>query len=72
MNTGELIVERADAQELKDIKMGKWGIERVTQEAQKLFKEMEKAKDESPLPEHIDFDRVNDLVVEILSDYLVA
>ena len=66
LKTGELVVERPDRAELIEIKTGKWSIEKVKRVANDLFREMENAFKNSPLPENPDFEAVNELVVEIL------
>ncbi len=69
LETGELIVERPDAEELKQIKLGGWKIDRVRREADKWFKKMEDAYNNSKLPAQINAERVHRLVVEINYDY---
>lgn len=69
LKTGELIVERPDAEELKQIKLGAWKIDKVKREADKLFKEMEDAYKASKLPAQVNAEKVHRLVVEINYDY---
>jgi len=69
MRTGKLVVERPDAEELKQIKLGAWSIDKVKRVASDLFKEMESAKNESKLPESVDAELVNALTVEITSTH---
>jgi len=66
LKTGELEVERHDAEELKEIKSGKWLIERVQREAEKLFKELDATAEKSGLPEFPDYERINDLMTTII------
>ena len=69
LETGELIVERPDAEELKQIKLGAWSIEKVKREADKLFKKMESAMNNTKLPDGVDSEMIHRLVVEINHDY---
>ncbi len=66
LKTGELNVERPDKEELIQIKTGQWSIERVKTEADRLFKDMEAAYNESKLPECPDIEAIDDLVQRIL------
>lgn len=69
--TGELQVYRTtDAQEIRDIKSGKWSLDQVKAEAEKLFAEAKILKDQSPLPAEPDLDTIDILVQEVhLSAY---
>jgi len=69
LKTGELLVERPDAEELKQIKLGMWTIEKVKKEADKLFKEMKTAFNESKLPQQANFEKIHRLTVEITEEY---
>jgi len=68
LKTGELIVDRTgiDAEKLIEIKTGKWTLEQVHIELDRLFKIAEEEKAISPLPEGINEDKINRLCVEIL------
>ena len=67
---GELNVWRCDAQQLIDIKTGKWTLTEVQQAAEGLFARMENTKDHTSLPEHPDENAINELCVEIVSGVL--
>jgi len=69
LTDGQMKVWREDANELKEIKQGKWSKERVKSEASKLFTKAEEAHLNSPLPEYPDTQLINDLLVEIYKDY---
>ena len=68
LKTGELVVERPDANELKQIKLGQWKIEKVKAEAVKLFEQIDDALEHSTLPDEVDKDAVDKLVQEIQYD----
>lgn len=71
LQTGELTIFRVDdAEILKEIKTGKWSLERVKKEAEKLFKAAEIAFATSTLPELPDYDKAEELVTTILYDYI--
>lgn len=66
--TGEVNVWRGDidAQELLDVRNGKWTIEQVAEEAERRFGRYQEAKETSPLPEEADADKVNELCLAIM------
>jgi predicted nucleotidyltransferase len=64
--SGELNVYREDAYELKDIKMGKWSLEKVLAESDRLFKLAQEAYIRSTLPNSPDLVRAATLLEEIL------
>lgn len=66
LREGELHVAREDAAQLLEIKRGGWTLERVQEEADRLFKRAEAAYDECKLPVQPDTGRVNELVVSLL------
>ena len=70
LSTGELNVERPDADELIRIKQGEWGLNKVKDEATKLFAEIEDAYNKSALPDRPNIDAINKLQQEILLDSL--
>jgi predicted nucleotidyltransferase len=62
LNTGEMVVERLDdAEELLDIKRGRWSLEKVKDHAEALFAEAEKAHQRSSLPPEPDYARIDRL-----------
>ncbi|HLG16123.1 MAG TPA: nucleotidyltransferase domain-containing protein [Blastocatellia bacterium] len=66
---GDLYVERADAEQLLAIKRGEWPLERVKEEAERLFRLAEEAYVRSSLPPKPDSKKAEDLCVEIVSKY---
>jgi len=67
---GKLNVFREDAPMLLEIKRGGWSLEDVKAEAKKLFGLADEAYVRSVLPNEPDYDKVNELVMRILKDYL--
>ena len=65
--TQEFTVYRPDAQELIDIKTGKWTLHQVQQEAERLFKTGEELfqKHKHNFPEEVDKNKVNKLLLEM-------
>lgn len=55
-----------DAQELIDIKSGKWSLELVKVEAERLFDKAEELFKTANLPKEVDYDRIERLVVDII------
>lgn len=72
LNTGEMIVYRPDAQELLDIKLGRWSLEKVKEHSKQLFEEIREARDKSPLPEGPDREGAEKLLISIVRDSLYA
>lgn len=69
LNEGELYVMRKDAVQLLEIKIGKWTLEQVKTEADRLFKRAEDAYDRSTLPSKPDREKVNKLCYEMFQSY---
>ena len=70
LKDGELYVKREDAPQLLDIKHGKWTLEQVKGEADRLFKLSEEIYLKSTLPKEPDFKKVNKLLCEIINSFL--
>jgi hypothetical protein len=71
LKTGEMTVYRtADADELLDIKRGKWTLERVKAHADELFQAAKAARDASTLPEQPDCDGAERILVQIVKSRL--
>lgn len=69
--TGRLQVYRTeDAEELKAIKRGDWGLDDVKREAARLFAAFEAARATSPLPEHPNTEGANALLVSLHREVL--
>lgn len=67
LTEGVMHIERTqDAEQLLDIKRGKWTLDEVKKEANRLFISCEQAYIHSPLPAVADSDRINDLCITIL------
>lgn len=68
LQTGELIVDRGgyDATELLEIKHGEWTLDQVKEEAERLFRKAEEARDHSPLKLRPDPAEVNRLCIELV------
>jgi uncharacterized coiled-coil protein SlyX len=66
---GELHVERADAENLLSIKRGEWSMEKVKEEAERLFKLAEEAYVRSSLPPKPDIQHAEKLCMKIISLY---
>ena len=68
---GDLHVERADAEQLLSIKRGEWTIERLKEEAERLFKLAEEAYVRSSLPPKPDIQKAEKLCMDIVARYHV-
>lgn len=66
MLEGELYVFREDAPQLMEIKRGKWTLEQVKSESDRLFKASEEAYLKSALPPKPNKDDVNELCVSVV------
>lgn len=65
LTDGELHVLRKDAQQLLEIKAGEWSLEKVKEEAEKLFDMFRLAYLHSTLPVKPDHEKINQLCVDI-------
>jgi predicted nucleotidyltransferase len=70
LTTGELQVFREDAAELKEIKTGKWPLEKIKLAAVDLFKLAREAFVRSPLPPKPDYEGAEKLLVKIMRSEL--
>ena len=66
LTDGDLKVQRGDASELIDIKTGKWSLEEVKKEAQRLFNLADEAFIRSSLPAKVDMEAANSLCYNVL------
>jgi len=67
--TGRMNVYREDAEELINIKKGKWSSNKIIQEANLLTEDIKKLLDVSTLPEKVNYNEINNLITNILMDY---
>jgi predicted nucleotidyltransferase len=70
LTDGKLRVFREDAAELKDIKAGKWALEKVQTDADRLFVLAQEAFVRSSLPPNPDFEKAEKLLISILRNEL--
>lgn len=70
LTDGQLNVFREDAHELKDIKTGKWPLEKVKREAESLFELAREANVRSPLPLEPDYVKAEELLISIIKKEL--
>lgn len=70
LNEGNLYVTRKDATQLLEIKKGEWTLEQIKNESDKLFKRIETCYDSSKLKNEPDYDKANDLCMEILKEHM--
>jgi len=72
LTTGEIRVQREDAQELIEIKKGEWSLERVERLADELFALAHEALIHSPLPIKPDYAKADALCQDILCEWFGA
>lgn len=72
LNEGILYVSRCDRDDLIAIKRGKWSLEKVKTEAERLFRRAEESYDRCTLPAKPNFAKVESLVEDILFKHLCA
>lgn len=70
LTDGTLRVFREDAHELKAIKRGEWGLDKVKAEADRLFALAQEAYIRSSLPSEPDYQRAEELLIHILRNGL--
>lgn len=67
LETGQLQVKRTkDKSKLLEIKRGVWSLDRVKAEADKLFKRIKYAYENTGLPDEPDYEKIENLCIEIL------
>ena len=70
LTTGELNVFRdVDKQMLLAVKMGEWPLEKIKEEADRLFKLADEALVRSPLAVKPDYDKANQLLIDLTEEY---
>lgn len=65
LSIGEVHTYRPDREELLEIRFGKWPLERVLAEADRLETELQSAFERSVLPDEPDFEAANRLVMDL-------
>ena len=66
METGKLVVERPDAEELKAIKCGEWSLDQIREETDRLKKKADEVYETSKLPYDVDYEKINKLTMNIV------
>jgi predicted nucleotidyltransferase len=66
LQEGELHVHRADAQELLDIKVGKYSLEEIRSLAEELFRQAQQVYEQCTFPDAPDESKANELLKQIL------
>jgi hypothetical protein len=66
METGRLIVERQDAEELKAIKRGEWSLDQIREETDRLKKKADEVYETSNLPYDVDWEKINILSIKVI------
>jgi len=73
LRTGEMQVTRTtDAQELIDIKIGKYPLNEILDEAKGLFNLAEELFSRTKLPDNPQINQVNEIVMSIVNDYILS
>ena len=70
LTTGELNVFRHDAPMLLEIKIGKWTLEQVKEEARRLFILADEAYVKSKIPDKPEYDKVESIVKDVMYEYI--
>lgn len=69
LSSGELLVHRPDASELLEIKNGKWTYSELMKYTEEMKHEMEKALQNSTLPDKVDLKEINQLYLRVTMNY---
>ena len=67
---GKVIVKRPDAQELNDIRNGKFTYPELIEYAEQLKEEVRSAEKTSPLPSNPDYHRAENLLIKLIKNHL--
>ena len=71
LSTGEVLVERPDAEELRAIRTGSWSYEKLIEWAEQQDQEMNELYEKSLLPRTADIEKINDLCVNLIKDFQI-
>ena len=69
LTEGELYVFRHDAQQLLDVKEGKYTYDELVEQFEHYERLVEEAYVHSPLPHKPDYDKANELLIELVEEY---
>lgn len=69
LETGDLEVERHDAEELLRIKRGEFSLAQITEDAERLFEQSKRAYDNSKLPDEPQTAAAEELCLHIISEF---
>lgn len=69
LRDGKVIVRRPDAQELRDIRNGKFDYDELISWADSMDQRLEELEKSSPIPHSVDQESINKLMMEIKMDY---
>ena len=69
LTEGKVIVRRPDAQELLDIRNGKWDYDTMLKQAEELDEELKSLYETSTLQDSPDREGINDLYIETVKEY---
>lgn len=73
LSTGNIQINRTtDVQELIDIKLGKYPLSEILDEANGLFSIAEELYKRTELPDKPQIDKVNEMVMGIMNDYIIS
>jgi len=72
MTRGAITLPRPEKDMLIEIRGGAWTLEKVLRQAQKMFKEVEEAVAQSPLPERVDRPAISRLVAQAHLEFWAA
>lgn len=72
LTTGKVNVDRRgiDAEELLEIRLGNVAYEVVLAEAEKLFNQLDNSYEISLLPYKVDLEKINQLAIELVQEFL--
>jgi uncharacterized protein len=69
MEAGRITLPRPEKDMLIEVRSGAWTFEKVLAQAQRMFKEVEDAVADSPLPESVDRDAISRLIAKVHLDF---
>jgi uncharacterized protein len=69
MEHGRITLPRPEKEHLIEVRSGKWPLEKVLDEAKKLFKELENTAAKSLLPERVDRAAISKLIAQVQLDF---
>ena len=70
LSSGEVLVRRPDAEEIKSIRTGQWSYDQVIEESERLELECKSLYQTSSIPNCPDINKIDELIIDLHESFL--